>query len=186
MPPRSSSPTRLLLHLHRWGGLLTAAFILFYSLTGIILNHRQAFSYFQTTQTTKHTVQKSDLTPINDFIGRYQRQIERADAPKVIRIKDGKTIELLYGSHGQTTYTIDPDAGSMIVESKLPSEPLSLFNKLHKAVKTSDLWLWLTDALSLVLIVATVSILITMRYRPLDYCLLLAGLILCLGGGFLA
>jgi hypothetical protein len=186
MPPQSSSPAQLLHRLHRWGGLLTAAFILFYSLTGILLNHRQAFSYFQTTQTTRQSVAKSDLSAINDFIGRYREEIKRTDSPEVIRIKDGKTIELLYGSHGQTTYTIDPSAGSMTMEAKSPSQPLALFNKLHKAAKTSSLWLWLTDTLSLVVIVATVSILITMRYRPLDYCLLIAGLILCLGGGLLA
>lgn len=179
-------PISLLHKLHRWGGLLTAAFILFYSLTGLILNHRQAFTYFQSSQITRQAVPKTELTAINAFIGQYREQIKRDDAPEVIRIKDGKTIELLYGSHGQTTYTIDPSAGSMEVETKHPSQPLYLFNKLHKAAKTSPLWLGLSDALSLALIIATVSILTAMRYRPLDLCLLSAGLALCLAGGLLA
>jgi hypothetical protein len=182
-----SPPITSLLHkLHRWGGLLTAAFILFYSLTGLILNHRQAFTYFQTSHIAHQSVPKTELTAINAFIAQYREQIKRDDAPEVIRIKDGKTIELLYGSHGQTTYTIDPSAGLMNVETKHPSQPLYFFNKLHKAAKTSPWWLILSDALSLALIVATVSILATMRYRPLDLCLLTAGLALCLAGGLLA
>jgi hypothetical protein len=181
------SPFSPLLHkLHRWGGLLTAAFILFYSLTGLILNHRQAFSYFQSSQISHQSVPKTELTAINDLIGRYREQIKRDDSPTVIRITNGKTIELLYGSHGQTTYTIDPNAGSMEVETKSPSQPLYFFNKLHKAAKTSTLWLALTDALSLAVIVATVSILAAMRYRPLDLFLLMTGLALCLAGGLLA
>ena len=172
--------------LHRWGGLLTAAFILFYSLTGLVLNHRQLFSYFQSSQISHQAVPKTDLTAINAFIGQYREQIKRADAPEVIRIKDGKTIELLYGSHGQTTYTINPAAGTMEVETKSPSQPLYFFNKLHKAAKTSTVWLALSDALSLALIVATISILTAMRYRPLDFCLLTLGLVLFLAGGVLA
>lgn len=172
--------------LHRWGGLLSAALVLFYSLTGLILNHRQAFAYFQTSEISRQAVPKTDLAVVNAFIGQYRDQIKRDDAPEVIRIKEGKTIELLYGSHGQTTYTIDPSAGTMAVETKHPSQPLYFFNKLHKAAKTSPVWLGLSDALSLVLIASTLSILAAMRYRPLDYCLLAAGLALCLVGGLVA
>ncbi|MDD5758679.1 MAG: PepSY-associated TM helix domain-containing protein [Desulfobulbaceae bacterium] len=172
--------------LHRWAGLLTAAFVLFYSVTGLLLNHRQAFSYFQTSQISHQSVPKTSLSAVNSFIDQYRKEIKRDDAPAVIRIKDGKTIELLYGSHGQTTYSIDPVAGSMEVEAKSPSQPLFFLNNLHKAAKTSILWLVLSDLLSIALIVATTTILFAMRYRPLDLSLLLAGLVLCLAGGLLA
>lgn len=179
-------PSTAILHrLHRLGGLLTAAFILFYSLTGIVLNHRQAFTYFQTTHTTTASVPTADLSAVNAFFTRYQQVIKRPDAPQVIRIKGGNSIELLYGSHGQTTYTIDPAAGTMTVEEKTPKQPLYLFNKLHKAAKVTELWVWLSDGLGLVLILSTLSVLAAMRYRPVDYWLLAAGVGLCLGG-FLA
>jgi len=171
--------------LHRWGGMLTSAFLLFYSASGLILNHRQAFSYFQTSHTEQRAVPQSSLAPINQFIDQYRELTGQQEAPSVIRIKDGKTVELLYGSHGQTTYTIDPSAGAMQVERKGPSQPLFLFNKLHKAAKTGPLWLMVSDVLSLALILATLAILATMRYRALDLCLLAAGCLLCLGGGLL-
>lgn len=179
-------PSHLLHTLHRWSGLLTAAFVLFYSITGLLLNHRQAFSYFQHSQISHQSVPKSNLSAVNTFLDQYQKETKRNDTPTVIRIKDGRTIELLYGSHGQTTYSIDPVAGSMEVESKSPSQPLYFFNQLHKAAKTSTLWLVLSDILSVALIVATVTILFAMRYRPLDLYLLAAGLALCLAGGLLA
>jgi hypothetical protein len=186
MPPGLLPSTAILHRLHRLGGLLAAACILFYSLTGIILNHRQAFAYFQSTQVTTAPVPTADLSTINEFISRYQQVIKRQDAPEVIRIKGGKTIELLYGSHGQTTYTIDPAAGLMTVETKTANEPLSLLNKLHKGAKVSALWLWLSDALAVVLILSTLAVLTTMRYRACDYWLLTVGLGVGLLGGFLA
>lgn len=54
--------------LHRWGGMLTSAFLLFYSASGLILNHRQAFSYFQTSHTEQRAVPQGSLAPINQFI----------------------------------------------------------------------------------------------------------------------
>lgn len=186
MISRAFKSTPFLHTLHRIGGLLTAAFILCYSLTGILLNHRQAFDYFQTSQIAEFPTPKSDLGTINDFIARYREQIGRPDAPEVIRIKNGSTIELLYGSHGQTTYTINPATGTMKVETKSPSQPLYFLNKLHKAAKTKPAWLWLSDFLALCLIASTVSILTVMRYRPMDYCLLIAGIGLCLAGGMIA
>jgi len=171
---------------HRLGALLSAIFILGYSITGILLNHRQAFDYFQASQKATLPAAKADLAIVNDFIAQYRAQIGRPDAPEVIRIKNGGTIELLYGSHGQTTYTIDPKAGSMEVETKTPSQPLYFLNKLHKAAKTRLAWLWLSDALALCLIASTVSILSVMRYRTTDFVLLLVGIGLCLTGGLIA
>ncbi|MBA3015821.1 MAG: PepSY-associated TM helix domain-containing protein [Proteobacteria bacterium] len=186
MTSRAFRSAPLLHALHRIGGLITATFILCYSLTGIVLNHRQAFDYFQTSQIAQFSAPKADLGAINEFIGHYREQIGRPDAPEVIRIKNGATIELLYGSHGQTTYTIDPAAGTMKVETKSPNQPLYFLNKLHKAAKTHAAWLWLSDALALCLIVSTVSVLFIMRFRTSDYCLLLAGIGLCLAGGMIA
>lgn len=186
MTTRAFLSTPILHALHRMGGLLTAIFILCYSITGVVLNHRQAFDYFQTSQKTKLPAATADLAIVNDFIAQYRAQIGRPDAPEVIRIKNGSTIELLYGSHGQTTYTIDPKAGTMEKETKSPSQPLYFLNKLHKAAKTRPAWLWLSDALALCLIVSTVSILSVMRYRATDIVLLLAGIGLCLAGGFVA
>lgn len=186
MPPSAPRPSHLLHRLHRWSGLLAASLLLFYALTGIFLNHRQAFDYFQRSQSSRRAVPTADLAVVNAFIDQYRAVINRPDAPEVIRIKNGTTIELLYGSHGQTTYSIDPAAGSMRVESKQPSQPLYLLNRLHKAAKTSPLWLWLSDALSLAMLLSVLAILAVMRYRPLDLCLLLGGLVVCLLGGLLA
>ncbi len=185
MPP--ICPASTLLHrLHRWGGLLAAVVMLFYGVTGLLLNHRQLFDYFQHTETTRMTVPVADLGPVNAFVDQYRRAINRPEAPEVIRIKDGRHIELLYGAHGQTTYRIDPKAGLMRVETKSPREPLYLLNRLHKAAKTSGAWLWISDILSLAMLVSVASILLAMRYRPLDICLLAVGVGACLLGGVLA
>ena len=180
------STKQLLYKLHRWGGLFLAFFVLFYCITGILLNHRKSFDYFIDKQSTFQTVEPLDSSPITRFIDHYKKQINRNDDPKVIRLRPDNTIEFLYGSHGKTTYIVDPETGRMETVSKHNSEPFHFLNKLHKAFGTSTGWILFTDLLSLLLIVITSSSLIYLRYKPIDFVMITFGLFLCLLGGFFA
>nr|MBF0223478.1 PepSY-associated TM helix domain-containing protein [Desulfobulbaceae bacterium] len=182
----SLSTNKFLYKIHRWGGLFIAVFVLFYSLTGILLNHRQSFDFFIEKSSTFHTITPLDATPINTFIDHYKKQINRNDDPKIIRIRQDNAIEFLYGSHGKTTYIITPETGQMETVTKHDSEPFAYFNKLHKASGTSRLWVVLTDAVSLLLIVITLSSLAYLRYKALDFIMIGMGVLFCLLGGFLA
>lgn len=187
MPEFSPAAITFAHRLHRWGGLFLAAFILFYSLTGIMLNHRQAFSFFYQSHTFSQHIKPADNQPVNLFLNHYKKQIKRPDIPKVIRLRDnGKKIEFLYGFHGQTTVIIDTVKGSMQTVIKEPVEPFSWLSSLHKTFKTSRLWTIITDLLSALLCVVTLAVLLVMRYRPLDLIMLIGGVFLCAIGGFLA
>ena len=177
---------RLLFKLHRWGGLILAAFILFYCVTGILLNHRKAFDYFIVKEHSKSTVEVSDTTGLESFLEKYKAQINRDDDPKVIRIRDDRTIEFLYGSHGKTTYVINPDRGTMEIIAKHPMQPLTWLNDLHKSSKTSSLWIWLTDLVAVVIMGITITGLLVVRYRRLELLLLIGGVVLLVVAGLLA
>ncbi len=175
-----SSQTKRFLHkTHRWCGLFLAFFILFYSITGILLNHRKSFDYFITKDISVQQISTIDLAPVQQFISHYKKQINRQDDPKIIRIREGKTIEFLYGSHGKTTYVIDPTTGTMQTVSKNPIQPFHWINTLHKAFNSSNLWVGIADLLSVMLCLATISILTVMKYRPRDYLLLAGGILFC-------
>jgi len=182
----SPATKRLLFKLHRWSGLVLAAFILFYCVTGILLNHRAAFDYFVGKESQSSTVAVSDTSALDTFLEKYKARINRTDDPKVIRIRDDRTIEFLYGSHGKTTYVIDPAQGTMEIIEKHPVQPLAWLNDLHKSAKTSALWLWLTDLVALVIIGLTVTGLLVVRYRKLELFLLTGGVVLLVVGGMLA
>jgi len=114
MPDFSPAVIIFAYRLHRWGGLFLAAFILFYSLSGIMLNHRQAFSFFYQRHTISQQIKPTDNQAVNLFLDHYKKQIKRSDTPQVIRLRDsGRKIEFLYGFHGQTTVIIDTVKGTM-------------------------------------------------------------------------
>jgi hypothetical protein len=172
----SPETKRLLRDLHRWGGLLVATFVLFYALTGILLNHRKAFHYFYRLKTEKARITPADTARIREFVDHYKGLIKRRDDPTVIKIKGSNTVEFLYGSHGFVRYVIRPDRGEIVRTEKVFAEPWNrLNNMLHKAVKTSSLWVGFSDVFSLLLIVSTMTGLFIFRYRRLDILMLFAG-----------
>lgn len=172
--------------LHRWIALFIAGFIIFYSITGILLNHRKAFHYFIQKEHTIQRVPLSNTSKLREFIEFYKRQIGRNDDPKVIRIKDGDTLEFLYGSHGRITYTIHPAKGIMEIVQKSELQPWSHLNRLHKAFKTSRSWIFFSDLSSLLLLTVTLSGLLIFHYKKSDYAILALGLLTFLAMLFLA
>jgi len=182
-----SPPTIRLLHkIHRWSGLLLAAFIIFYCITGLLLNHRKSFNYFQAKETQTVKVEKTDPTLLQPFIDTYKRQIQRQDDPKVIRIKPDRSIEFLYGSHGKTTYVIKPAEGIMEIIEKKPMQPMHWFNQLHKVFQTSTSWLVLGDSAALIIMVVVISGLLLPAYRRVDLTMALTGLLGLIIGAILA
>ncbi len=186
MPSFRPATLRLLRKLHRWTGLLIAALVIFYCITGLLLNHRRSFSYFIDRRTTISRVPVSDTAVMRAFIDLYKNQIGRSDDPTVIRIRGAETIEFLYGSHGKTTYIIDPGKGVMTTIEKTPRQPWHRLNSLHKVFRTSGPWLAMADFTALSVLLVTISGLVLFRYRPLDWFLLCGGLVLMIVGLFLA
>ncbi len=186
MPRLDSKTTQLMRKIHRWGGLLLAAFIIFYCVTGVLLNHRKHFDYFVLRKKSRHEVPLSDTGHMQSFIEFYKRQIGRSDDPDVIRIREGKTIEFLYGSHGKTTYIINPSQGVMERIEKYPRQPLYWLNGLHKAFKTGTTWVVLTDLASVGIMVITLTGLVILRYRLIDYVVLSGGLLVLAAGALLS
>ncbi len=174
----SPETKKLLRNIHRWGGLVLTIFVIFYCFTGILLNHRKDFDYFIIKKRSESTVPVSDIKRLRKFIDFYKAQINRKDDPTVIKIKNGKIIEFLYGSHGKTTFIIDPLKGRMEKIEKIPAQPWAWLNRLHKAFKTADIWIFVTDAVSVILILVTITGLFIFRYRKLDYTLIVLGLVI--------
>ncbi len=185
MPPFRPATLRLLRRLHRWFGLVIATLVIFYCITGLLLNHRRSFAYFIDRSTTVSSVPVSDTAVMRAFIDLYKGQIGRTDDPTVIRIRGAETIEFLYGSHGKTTYIIDPRKGEMMRIEKTPRQPWHHLNRLHKVFRTSSLWLVIADFTCLAILLVTLTGLLIFRYHPLDWLLMVVGIaLLCMGFWF--
>jgi hypothetical protein len=138
-------------------GAVVALPLVFYAVTGIALNHRKGLGYFQERTARTRAVAPRDVTPLREFIAFYKDQLGRQDDPAVIRIKGERTVEFLYGSHGQTTYTIDPVAGQLTERTKRGRQPWTTLNALHRAFKTPTPWPWVSDTLTLALLGALLT-----------------------------
>ena len=160
---------------HRWTGLFLLGFVLFYSLTGLLLNHRKSFGYFQTRHKTvsEIEVQKEDV--LNQIIATYKQRIGRDDDPAVIRLKKKGIIEFLYGSHGRVTYVVDVVEGKMTRIEKKEQQPWHWLNRMHKSYKTAAGWIWLTDGIAVLLVLLALSGLFIFRYTWLDIMLITCG-----------
>lgn len=172
--------------LHRWAGLLLTGFILFYCVTGLLLNHRRYFDYFQGRRQSVVPIVVQDQEALQGFINTYKKQINRPDDPKVIRIREGEVVEFLYGSHGRTTYIIDSRLGTMTRIDKSDKQPWYWLNRLHKAYKTSLAWQLLSDVIALLIIFLTMTGLFFFRYTRQDLLLLAWGLLVLVIGIFAA
>jgi len=178
----STGSRRSIRKIHRISALLATFFIVVYTLSGLLLNHRKDLGYFQNIRVENRQVPRQDLTTLNRFIDSYKGLIGRPDAPKVIRIKEGGVVEFLYGSHGKTTYVIHPENGRMEIRHKEYLQPWRFINDLHKAWKTKGSWALLSDTLGLITLLAAISGLLIIRYRMADILLGTAGILLIILG----
>jgi len=167
---------------HRSVGLFLLGFLLLYSLTGLLLNHRKAFGYFQTRHERAVDIKIQQPDVLSHLMETYRQQIGREDAPTVIRVKEKGIIEFLYGTHGSTTYVIDSLKGNAICIEKKDTQPLYWLNSLHKSYKVAAGWVWLTDGIALLILLLAVSGLIIFHYTWLDILLIALGGLVMVGG----
>ncbi|MCI5207509.1 MAG: hypothetical protein D3910_01655 [Candidatus Electrothrix sp. ATG2] len=171
---------------HRWVGLFLLGFIVLYCLTGLLLNHRKSFGYFQTRHKTVSAIEVQQQDVLSKVIDSYKQQIGRDDDPTVIRLKKKGVIEFLYGSHGRTTYIVDSMKGIMTRIDKKKQQPWHWLNSLHKSYKVAPAWIWLTDCIAFLIIVLALSGLVIFRYTWVDILLLAFGGSVMVVGMFLA
>ncbi|HEB50759.1 MAG TPA: hypothetical protein ENI89_09135 [Desulfobulbus sp.] len=69
---------------------------------------------------------------------------------------------------------------------KVPRQPWSHLNNLHKVFKTSRIWLAIADLTCLSILLVTITGLFIFRYRPLDWLLVIGGVALMTLGLLLA
>lgn len=174
----SSSFRNTLRKIHRWGGLLVATFAVFYSITGIALNHRKSFGYFVAQPREEFSIPALSTEPLSQLVSRYKALIGETRDPTVIKIKDSRVVEFLYGSHGKLRYVIYPAEGRVVKTRKVPEEPWHYLNNvLHKAAGTSRVWVLYSDIFCSVMLVVTVVGLFVLRYTLLDGLLVFLGVL---------
>ena len=161
--------------IHRYSGLLVVGFLLLYTFSGILLNHRK---YFNNFLRERHLLQEKPLTDqklLRDFIDRCKAQIGDPREPKMIIIRDLKNIDFRYDRHGNRGFILNPEAGTITAVSKTAREPWHAMKWLHVAYLTTPIWIVVSDIIALIILLAAFSGIFCLRYKRRDLLVVFAG-----------
>lgn len=145
-------------YVHGWLSAFAFLTLLFFSVTGLLLNHPEWFEPAKTEQTTQLILPESVLKSIkqqenpSDTILNYVRQqqnvVGRYQSSEVM---DNEVMIRLESPAGATDIWVMADTGETEITQK-PASTVSMLNDLHRGKNSGLAWSWLIDISAIVVI----------------------------------
>lgn len=150
-------------YVHGWLSAFAFLALVFFSVTGLLLNNPTWFESSSDEQTTTvqlpstvvETAKKQEnpsdviltyLRSKQDLVGRYQSS----------EVMDNEVMIRLQSPAGSTDLLIMLDNGEAEITQK-PASTVSLLNDLHKGKNTSTAWSWLIDITAILIMTLSVA-----------------------------
>ncbi len=175
--------------IHRWSSFFILVFLIFYCISGLLLNHKKVFKFLKTEVLYVKTVPQTNPKPIINIIKKYEKFIPEKDKPRAIVIDKNGKLYFLFGSMKklafQKAYFINPLKGQLEKVEKIPVEPLYLMKNFHKSHNVKKAWIFISDLLTFLIIISCISGLLIIHWRKSDYYVLIAGALVLLISFFL-
>ena len=150
-------------YVHGWLSAFAFITLLFFSVTGLLLNHPEWFEPAQTEETAKLTLPESVLKSIkqqenpSDTILTYVRQqqnlVGRYQSSEVM---DNEVMIRLESPAGATDIFVTADTGETEITQK-PASTVSMLNDLHRGKNSGLGWSWLIDISAIIYIVLSLA-----------------------------
>ena len=167
--------------IHRWAGLFIIAFLLFYTFSGLLLNHRKFFNNFLKTTETHQEKKIDDPSFLHTFVSRCKTAIGNDREPAIIIIRDN-VIDFRYDRHGSESVLLDPATRTITMVKKEGREPWHSMKWLHVVYQTGPNWVFISDFVAVTILIVSLSGLFCLRYRRPDIYVLLGGILFFLLG----
>lgn len=145
-------------YVHGWLSAFAFLTLLFFSVTGLLLNHPERFEPTKTEQTTQLILPESVLKSIkqqenpSDTILNYVRQqqnvVGRYQSSEVM---DNEVMIRLESPAGATDIWVMADTGETEITQK-PASTVSMLNDLHRGKNSGLAWSWLIDISAIIVI----------------------------------
>ena len=145
-------------YVHGWLSAFAFLTLLFFSVTGLLLNHPEWFEPAKTEETTKLILPESVLKSIkqqenpSDAILNYVRQqqnvVGRYQSSEVM---DNEVMIRLESPAGATDIWVMADTGETEITQK-PASTVSMLNDLHRGKNSGLAWSWLIDISAIIVI----------------------------------
>ncbi|CAM4363570.1 PepSY-associated TM helix domain-containing protein [Acinetobacter pragensis] len=146
-------------YVHGWLSAFAFIVLVFFSLTGLFLNHPEWFDPAKDEKTVKIQLpenllqaaqkQENPSNALLDYIRQKETVVGRYQSSEVI---DGEVMIRLESPAGSTDIWALLDTGEVEITQK-PASAVSLINDLHRGKNSGTAWRWLID-ISAVLILA--------------------------------
>ena len=145
-------------YVHGWLSAFAFLTLLFFSVTGLLLNHPEWYEPAKTEQTTQLILPESILKSIkqqenpSDTILNYVRQqqnvVGRYQSSEVM---DNEVMIRLESPAGATDIWVMADTGETEITQK-PASTVSMLNDLHRGKNSGLAWSWLIDISAIIVI----------------------------------
>ena len=145
-------------YVHGWLSAFAFLTLLFFSVTGLLLNHPEWFEPAKTEETTQLILPESVLKSIkqqenpSDAILNYVRQqqnvVGRYQSSEVM---DNEVMIRLESPAGATDIWVMADTGETEITQK-PASTVSMLNDLHRGKNSGLAWSWLIDISAIIVI----------------------------------
>ena len=150
-------------YVHGWFSAFAFITLLFFSVTGLLLNHPEWFEPAKTEETTKLTLPASVLKSIEQqenpsdtiliYVRQQQNLVGRYQSSEVM---DNEVMIRLESPAGATDIFVTTDTGETEITQK-PASTVSMLNDLHRGKNSGLGWSWLIDISAIIYIVLSLA-----------------------------
>lgn len=149
--------------LHAWLSAFAFLVLMFFALTGLLLNHPEWFDAQPNTQDLSlqlSSIQQAELQGLENPTDRLL-QLVRDEATVVGRLKstellDDEVMMRLASPTGTTDISLLLDTGEVLVTTK-QATTVSVLNDLHRGKDVGGLWRWLIDVSAVIILLLSLA-----------------------------
>ncbi|MDQ9022483.1 PepSY-associated TM helix domain-containing protein [Acinetobacter sichuanensis] len=172
-------------YVHGWLSAFAFLVLIFFSITGIFLNHPEWFEPAKKENTSTISLPDELLAEIkakenpSDLILNYIRQ-QQADALigryQSSEVLDGEIMIHLESPTGSSDVWVTLDTAEMEISSK-PASTISLINDLHRGKNSGTAWRWLIDISAILITILSLAgfiLFLSIKTRLITHLVLIA------------
>lgn len=170
-------------YVHGWLSAFAFIVLIFFSLTGIFLNHPDWFKSNNDERVVKLTLPSSMISslqaqenPSQDIIEYVREKHPLIGRYKSSEVMDGEVMIRLESPAGSTDLWALLDNGEVEITQKAATT-VSLLNDLHRGKNVGEVWSWLIDISAIIIILLSLAgyiLFLTIKTRLVTHLLLTA------------
>jgi hypothetical protein len=184
---------KYLYYIHIWVGLVTAAILILYLVTGVLLNHRTLFGAFETWENQTITFDEKQKAAAQEFV----EAMNGLAAAMVKYTKKPQFDNIYVGGNGQAgfldrsgkglNFYVQPSGESGAFRKEVKVQPWNFMNEqMHRNGGMTAVWRVMSSTLCVMAFIVLLGGFLILPWKRLELILMLAGIVLLVIGMYVA